>query len=64
MRKFVHGYIMFICVRTYKGCVSAPYDCVRSLRKFQFPWDKPHFTANLFPALVLRKPGMSTSPLF
>jgi len=40
-------------------CVHTPFTLcksVRSPRKFQFPRDKLHFTANLFPALVRRKP--------
>lgn len=40
-----------------------PSSYVRSLRKFQFPQDKLHFTANLFPALVLRK-SVSRTPSY
>lgn len=54
MRKFVHVY------ERYMSALTSP-SSVWSLRKFQFPWDKLHFTANLFPALVRRKIGVRST---
>lgn len=46
-------------------CLCLPFppspSYVRSMRKFPFPQDKLHFTANLFPALVRRK-SVSRTP--
>lgn len=52
------------CVRAVYVCVHTSPSSVWSLRKFQFPWDKLHFTANLFLALVCRKIGVWSTPSF
>jgi hypothetical protein len=57
---FVSVYVS-ICDHAYPPF----YRNVRSPRKFQFPQDKLHFTANLFPALGRRKPaGLHYAPFF